>query len=111
MEFIYEPPTNLILAFLLSTLAVASAWRGTRLFFKGLRNSGHPSGSLWLVRGIRGEIVAIAMGLLAAGVFWAKGWLLIFAGIFLGEELYETGCVIVALRWGKNASSRKPSLK
>ena len=64
MKFIFEPPANLILAALLSAVAVASAWRGTRLFFKGLRNPDLPSGPLWLVRGIRGWIVALAMSAL-----------------------------------------------
>ncbi len=40
------------------------------------------------------------MGLLAAGVLYANKWLLIFGAIFLAEELYETGVVILALRAG-----------
>ncbi len=98
MEFIYESPTNLILAILFSVVAVGSARRGTRLFLQGLRESEHPSRSLWIVRGIRGGIIALAMGILAGGVMYANKWLLIFGVIFLAEELYETGIVIFALR-------------
>ena len=44
------------------------------------------------------------MGLLAAGVLYANKWLLIFGAIFLAEELYETGVVILALRAGEKTS-------
>ncbi len=105
MEFIFEPPANLILAALLSAVAVASAWRGTRLFLKGLRNPDLPSGPLWVVRGIRGWIVA-----LAGGVLYYEAWPLIIGLIFLGEELLETGVVSLALRAGMKAQRMEASL-
>ena len=98
MEFIYESPANLILAALFSTVAVGAARRGRRLFLQGLRAPKHPSRALWIVRGIRAGILALAMGILAGGVLYANKWLLIFGVIFLAEELYETGVVIWALR-------------
>lgn len=60
---------------------------------RGLQDADHPCASLWLVRGIRGVIVTVAMGAFAGGLLYNynQGWLLIFGAIFLGEELYETG--------------------
>jgi len=37
MAFLDEPPLNLLLAALFLLVAVGSAWRGTRLLLKGLR--------------------------------------------------------------------------
>ena len=56
------------------------------------------SASLWVVRGIRAGIIALAMGAFAADLLYNQGWLLIFGAIFLGEELYETGVILLALR-------------
>lgn len=102
MDFIYEPPMNLVVASLLLVMAVGAAWRGVRLLMRGLGNADHPCTSLWVVRGIRGVIVTAAMGAFAAGMLYAQKWLLVFGMIFLGEELYETGFVSLALRSGCN---------
>lgn len=104
MEFIDKPPTNLILAALFLLVAVGSAWQGTPLLVRGLREADHPSGSLWVVRGIRGGIVALAMGALAGGVLLAHRGLLLFGVLFLSAELYETGRVLLALRAGWKTS-------
>jgi hypothetical protein len=98
MGFVYELPMNPILAALFLVTAVGAAWRGARLFLRGVRNADHPSASLWVVRGIRGAIVALAMGAFAGGLLYNQGWLLSFGVIFLGEELYETGLILLALR-------------
>ena len=103
MAFISEVPTNGILATVFLLVTVYSAWRGTRLFAKGLSGAEYPSNSLSIVRGIRGWIIALATGAFAGGVLADKAWLYIGA-IFLGEELYETGVVLLALRAGANAS-------
>jgi hypothetical protein len=103
MEFIYEVPTNRILALVFSFVTVYSAWRGTRLFAKGLSGAEYPSSSLSIVRGIRGWIIALAMGAFVGGVLADKAWLYIGA-IFLGEELYETGVVLLALHASEKAS-------
>ena len=84
MSFIFEPPANLMLATLLLIVAVGSARRGARLFLEGLRDPDHPSGPLWVVRGIRGWIVALALSAVAGGVIYSKAWILIGA-IFLAE--------------------------
>ncbi|MGH7351357.1 MAG: hypothetical protein ACREJJ_03165 [Candidatus Methylomirabilales bacterium] len=91
---------NLVLASLLLVAAVGAAWRGARLFLRGVRSADHPSSSLWIVRGIRAGTVALAMGAFAAGLLYNQGWLLIFGAIFLGEELCETGLILLALRAG-----------
>lgn len=44
-------------------------------------------------------------GTLAAGVLYAQTWLLIFGAIFLGEELYETGVLSLALHWGSQGET------
>jgi hypothetical protein len=110
MAFIYESPLNLILATLFALIAIAAAWRGARLLVRGLRQAAHPSGALWVVRGLRGVIVAVGVGALSGGVLFASKGLLVFGVIFLGEELYETGVVLLALRAGLKASREWSSL-
>lgn len=104
MAFVCEPPMNLMLAMLFFLIAGGSAWHGARLLVKGICQAAHPFGSLWLVRGIRGVIVAVGMGALSGGVLLASKGLLVFGAIFLGEELYETGVVLLALRVGLKGS-------
>ena len=103
MDVIYEPPINLMLAALLSAVAAGFAWQGTRRLIEGLRQADHPYGALWLVRGIRGWIVALALGATAAGLLYAKAWVVIITTLILAEELYETGVVSLALRAGGKA--------
>jgi hypothetical protein len=85
-------------------LALVGGWagvRGIRLLVRGLRNAGDESASLWLIRGIRGAVVAVALVALALGVLYGQAWLLVFGVIFLAEELYETGVVALILRAGR----------
>jgi hypothetical protein len=49
-------------------------------------------------------IIAISLGALSGGVLLANKGLLTFGVIFLGEELYETGVVLLALRSRLKAS-------
>jgi hypothetical protein len=63
------------------------------------------------VRGIRGGIVALGMGALSGGVLLANKGLLVFGAIFLGEELYETGIVLLALRAGLKARREQSWLR
>jgi hypothetical protein len=104
MAFICEPPVNFLLAAWCLLMATGAAWRGAQLLLKGLRSANHPAGALWLVRGIRGVIIAVGMAALGGGVLWANKGLLVFGVIFLGEELYETGVVLLTLRAGLKAS-------
>ncbi len=111
MVSLYEPPMNVLLATLFLLFAVTGAWRGVQLLGKGLRQADQPSGSLWVVRGIRGGIVALGMGALSGGVLFANKGLLVFGAIFLGEELYETGIVLLALRAGLKAGRERSWLR
>jgi hypothetical protein len=104
MALIHEPPMTFTLATLFSLITIAAAWRGTQLLVRGLRQTTHPSGALWVVRGIRGIIVAVGVGALSGGLLFASTGLLAFGAIFLGEELYETGVVLLALRAGLKAA-------
>lgn len=81
--------------------ALAGAWAGARgvgLLVRALRDADDPRASLTLIRGIRGIVVAVAVGALASGVLFGQTWLLVFGAIFLAEELYETGVVALVLR-------------
>lgn len=101
MDFLYAPPASVVLIVILPAVAVATAWRGTNHFQRVFRHSNHPERSLWLVRGIRAEITSTATAILAFAIVYEYRWLAIFAIIFLLEELYETGVVILAIRYTK----------
>lgn len=80
---------------------VAGAWagvRGVRLLKRGVECADDPSSSLWVIRGIRGVVVAVAAAALAGGILLGETGLLVFGGIFLAEELYETGVIALVLR-------------
>ena|SRR3989442_11062168 len=82
-------------------LALGGAWawfRGLRLLARGLRCADDPSASLWVVRGLRGIVVAVGAGALAGGMLFGQVWLLVFGAVFLAEELYETGVLALILR-------------
>jgi hypothetical protein len=75
-----------------------AAAHGARLMVRALRRADDPTSSLTLIRGIRGLVVGVAAGALAGGMLFAQTWLLVFGGVFLAEELYETGIVVLILR-------------
>lgn len=81
--------------------ALAGAWagaRGVRLLVSALRGADHPGAPLDLIRGIRGIVVAVAACAVTTGLLLGQtGWL-VFAAVFLAEELYETGVVALVLR-------------
>lgn len=98
MEIILRSPLNWILAAILLDIAAVSGWRGTRRLLRGLDGRADASAPLGLVYGIRGLIITAATLVLMAGILLANKWLLVFGAIFLLEELYETGFVILALK-------------
>ena len=90
-----------MILFVIAVLAVAGACAaayGARLTLRALRHADEPSSSLTLIRGIRGLVVGVAAWALAGGMLFAQTWLLVFGGVFLAEELYETGVVALILR-------------
>jgi hypothetical protein len=95
---------HLILAALLWVLAAGALWHGMGRLTTGLGDLAHPASALRVVRGIRGVIVAVSMAALGGGVLFASPGLLVCGLIFLGEELYETGVVLLALRAGQRGA-------
>lgn len=89
---------SLAFAALLTVGGAAAAFRGARLLARALGSADDPSASLWLIRGIRGIVVAVAAASLAGGLLFEQTWLLVFGTVFLAEELYETGVVALLLR-------------
>jgi hypothetical protein len=98
------PGLSVLVAILLALGAAGAAAAGVRRVLHGLRDGDAPAASLRIVRGIRGIVVAVALWALAAGLLFSQTWLLVFGGIFLGEELYETGVVVRALGAGRRAN-------
>jgi hypothetical protein len=91
-----------------AVLVAGGAWaslRGVGLVARGLSHADDPSASLWLVRGIRGIVVAVGVGALAAGLFFEQLWLRVFGLVFLAEELYETGVLALILRAGRRQTN------
>ena len=86
------------IAALLVVTGVWTAVRGAQLVGRAIRCADDESSSLSLIRGIRGLVVAIAAWSLAAGLASAQTWLVVFGVVFLAEELYETGIVLLILR-------------
>jgi hypothetical protein len=101
MSILFEPPIHVMLAGCCWLLTVYATWRGAQWLVKGLREADRPAGAVGVVRGIRGVIVAVSLAALGGGVLLASPGLLVFGAIFLGEELYETGVVLLALRVGQ----------
>ena len=97
----------LIVAFFLT--ALGAGWRGARLLAQGIREADRPSGPLDVVRGFRGLTVAVGLTAVSAGLLGAHTWLMAFGAIFLAEELYETGLLLLILRAGLRDSPGSPA--
>lgn len=100
--------TSWLVAGILTVGGVGAAAHGVRLATRAMRRADDPTSSLWLIRGIRGLVTATAAWALAAGLLFAQTWLLVFGGVFLAEELYETGVVIAVLRWSHRVPGATP---
>lgn len=87
-----------LLAVALLLIAAGAAWRGTRLLVRGIREADRPSGPLHVVRGFRGLTVAVGLGASGTGLLSGHTWLVAFGAIFLAEEFYETGLLLLILR-------------
>jgi hypothetical protein len=101
MHAIDALPLHVMLGALLWLLAAGALWQGIRGLATGLSEVNHPASALRVVRGIRGVIVAVSLASLGGGVLFGSTGLLAFGVIFLGEELYETGVILLALRAGQ----------
>jgi hypothetical protein len=94
-------PIHVILAAPLWLLAAGALWHSLRQLATGLSAVDHPASALLVVHGLRGVIVAVSLAALGGGVLCASTGLIVFGLIFLGEELYETGVILQALRAGQ----------
>jgi len=82
----------------LAVLAAVCGWRAVRHLARALRDPDHADSSIRLVRGIRALIVAATSVVFALGIVYESRAMLLIAAVILGEELYETGVVLLVLR-------------
>ena len=82
------------LAALALVIAMYAGWRGLCRMRRGLRDSD----SLELVRGIRTLVTAAAVAVFGLALLTGERGLLAFAAVFLAEELYETGVLVLIIR-------------
>jgi hypothetical protein len=101
MHAIAGLPLHTTLGILLWLLSAGAIWQGMRQLATGLRAIDHPASPLRVVRGLRGVIVAVGLAALGGGMLFTSTGLLVCGLIFLGEELYETGVLLLALRAGQ----------
>jgi uncharacterized membrane protein HdeD (DUF308 family) len=82
-------------------VGVAATWaivRGIARLRRGLRHADQDSASLDVVRGIRAIVMGVAVAALGSGLLFEQTWLVAFGAVFLAEELYETGVLLLVLR-------------
>ena len=88
---------------LLPTLTIAGAlfaWHGLGLLRRPFAHPADKEAPFWLVRGGRALIIALACAALVSGLASRSPGMLYFGLAFLGEEIYETGMVLLILRHG-----------
>jgi hypothetical protein len=95
-----------LLAIVLVGGAALLGARGSRLLSRGLRDADDDGAPLWVARAL---VVAIGVLSLAGGILFEQSWLLVFGGIFLAEEIYETGVLILVLRADLRARGTPPA--
>ncbi len=82
----------------LAVFAAVFGWRAVRHIIPALREPDHADSSIRLVRGIRALIVAAMSVVFVLGILYESWPMLLIAAVILGEELYETGVVLLILR-------------
>ena len=82
----------------LAVLAAVFGWRAVRHLARALRDPDDAESSIRLVRGVRALIVAVTSVVFALGIVYESRTMLLIAAVILGEELYETGVVLLVLR-------------
>ena len=82
----------------LVVLAAVCAWRAIRHTERALREPDDADSSIRLVRGIRALVLAATSAVFALGIIYESRAMLLIAAVILGEELYETGVVLLVLR-------------
>ena len=109
MTRLFLAPWDVVLPAVFLLAAVYGNVWGIRRLRRGLLHPDHPSQTLWVVEGIRGGIIGLACLSLAVGIRLHVTWPIVVGLIFLGEELLETGIMILALRSGarREAAARQ----
>jgi hypothetical protein len=87
----------------LIVVAAVFGWRAVRHVVRALRDPDHAESSTRLIRGIRALIVMAMSILFALGIIYESRAMLLLAAVILGEELYETGVVLLVLRRRRSA--------
>jgi hypothetical protein len=82
----------------LVVLAAVFGWRAIRHLSPVFRDPDHRDASVRLIRGIRAVILAATSLVFALGIAYESKAMLLIAAVILGEELYETGVVLLILR-------------
>jgi len=95
-----ETPEKLLIGSLCVLAALATAYGMPRMW-AALRRPEEDGAPLLLIRGLRAFIVALAFAAIAFGRWTASNGFVLFGVFFLAEELYETGLILLILRWGK----------
>jgi hypothetical protein len=81
----------------LIVVAAIFGWRAVRHVVRALRDPDHAESSARLIRGIRALIVMATSILFALGILYESRAMLLLAAVIFGEELYETGVVLLVL--------------
>ena len=92
-----DPRVRMILAAMAALAVLLALWHGRRQLRLARPTSDAPS-SLALVRGIRALILGAGCAAILAGLLTHTSWPILFGLVFIGEELLETGVMLLALR-------------
>ena len=95
MTTLHSPLTGALAASLLAVAAALLAVRSARLAARALRDGS----ALDLVRGIRTLVLSLVSTVRGRG----EAGFLVIGAIILAEELYETGVLVILLRWSERA--------
>lgn len=105
-NFLFLLPAKVVLVAACAAGVVLFGVRAARLLRLGITSHGHPSQSMWVVRGGRAGILAISCVAFGGGILFEATWALLFGVVFMGEELLETGTYILALRAAEKRAAR-----
>ncbi len=83
----------------LIVLAAVFGWRAVRHVAGALRTPDRDDSSVRLVWGIRALIIAVTSVAFALGIVYGSRATMLIAAVILAEELYETGVVLLVLRF------------
>ncbi len=100
MNFLYEPPINLYISFILLVIAVVSIAFSIKRFITAYHHVNEYTCSLWFIRGIRFLLISLTSGAWSASFFLNERWLFIIGLVIICQEIYEGAIISSALRDG-----------